>query len=173
MGFFFLFCFLFFNLYNARIVTRSTVGTHFVRSFMVPRNCQLIVRTLLAYTVALPGPQLNSPPIFTLLCYVGHPQASRTLLEGSQTCVCVVFVPVLCCLECWWPVCTAFILFFYSPLKAKSTCSVLSLQSTLHVPASLLVPRYPLNLSRGHLESSLAFFLVGISRDGRHIFSDS
>lgn len=92
---------LFFNLYNARIVTRSTVGTHFVRSFMVPRNCQLIVRTLLAYTVALPGPQLNSPPIFTLLCYVGHPQASRTLLEGSQTCVCVVFVPVLCCLECW------------------------------------------------------------------------
>lgn len=62
-GIFFFFV-LFFNLYNARIVTRSTVGTHFVRSFMVPRNCQLIVRTLLAYTVALPGPQLNSPPHF-------------------------------------------------------------------------------------------------------------
>lgn len=63
-----------------------------------------------------------------------------------------------------------FILFSYSHLKAKSTYSVLSLQSTLHVPASLRVPRYPLNLSSGRLESSLAFFLLEISRDSRHIF---
>lgn len=122
-----------------------------------------------------PSLGLNStPPIFTLLCYIGHPQAGQTFLEGSQMCVCVVFVPVWCCLECWWPVCTVFILFSYSPLKAKSTYCVLSLQSTLHVPASLRVPRYPLNnLSRGRLESSLAFFLVGISREAVTFFSDS